>query len=77
MDGSEFHALVKRLGLRQRELAALMGVSQRTLQRWANDPRHPIPGSVACALRCFVLLSQTSRDFHAVSKINFEQISQV
>jgi DNA-binding transcriptional regulator YiaG len=77
MTGEEMQTLMKRLKLKKRELSNLMGVSIRTVQRWTNDPRMEVPGSVACALRSFVLLASTSHDFHSVQKINFEEISQV
>lgn len=76
MTGEEMQTLMKRLKVKKRELANLMGVSIRTVQRWTNDPRMEVPGSVACALRSFVLLAKTSHDFHSVSKTNFEEISQ-
>lgn len=77
MTGQEMHDLTKTLGLSKRELAQLMGVSIRTVQRWSNDPRFEIPGSVACALRAFSLLTQTGHDFRSVSRINFREISEV
>jgi DNA-binding transcriptional regulator YiaG len=71
MTGHEFHRIIKYLRLSNKETAQLFDVSTRTVQRWSNDERMPVPGSVASALRAFVLLTRTQYDFRAVSKINF------
>jgi transcriptional regulator with XRE-family HTH domain len=76
MTGAEMHLIIKHLGLSKREIASLLDVSQRTLQRWSNDPRFTVPGSVACALRCFVALSTTSYNFREVVKINFRDLAE-
>jgi transcriptional regulator with XRE-family HTH domain len=76
MTGAEMHLIVKHLNLTKREVASLLGVSQRTLQRWSNDPRFTVPGSAASALRCFVALSTTSYNFREVVRINFHELAQ-
>lgn len=43
MTAAEFRATLKRLGLRQRKLAGLLGVDVNTVNRWATGKVAPVP----------------------------------
>jgi hypothetical protein len=50
MDGASLKRSLERLGLRQTDLARLVGVSQRAVSLWATD-ESPVPGAVSAYLR--------------------------
>lgn len=64
MDGPELKAELRRHGLRQKELARVLGVREETVSRWAQD-RLETPLYAIAYLRDVPACIKPPRDFEA------------
>lgn len=60
MGGDELRARIKRLGMSQRQLAALTRAHEVTVSNWIND-KHEAPDMVGVVLDAFELLPINKR----------------